>query len=155
MCCAGLEELQLVMECSELYAAVRRVDGQGLAVPWAAMWTALAACPYPALVEFNTRHGRNLLTLAERSLEAALAPGGDDSSAGGSSSSGVTGGTGGHGTETRVAAQLVHCLTQCLHGGPQAKASAAAPSTYEAKGGCVGVADWGRSRSIPHCTSVE
>jgi len=63
----GPEELQLVMECAELEASTAEYSN------WDALELALLSCPYPALVEFNTRHGRTLLTLAERSLEAAAA----------------------------------------------------------------------------------
>jgi hypothetical protein len=114
----------------------------------------LRSCPYPALVEFNTRHARNLLTLAERSLEAALAPGGDDSSNTGSSSTGsggVPGAAGGQAAHIEMAAQLFCCVTQCLDGGRQGEVSAEGPSICEAKGGLlVWEPGWGQKYQLAH-----
>jgi hypothetical protein len=127
---AGPQELQLVLECAELYAASHEGYSK-----WRSLGNAMQACPYPALVEFTTRHGRTLLTLAECSLEAALA-----AAAGGAATS-----SSGSGVWTSAAAakdhpweateQLFRCLTRCLMGGSRARAGADGSNTYEAKGG--------------------
>jgi hypothetical protein len=123
--------MQLLLECAEVYQIL---DGMSsFTRHWSHLTLALAACPYPALVEFNTRHGRTLLTLAERSLEAGMAAGGD----GGNSSSGGRGTQAAARTQAQhveVAAQVFTCLTRCLDGGPRAKVSSAGAGSYEAKG---------------------
>jgi hypothetical protein len=79
----GPQELQVVMECAELDAAT---SGRP-AIQWRTLEAALKACPYPALVTFTTQHSHTLLTLAERSFEAAVARDAGAASAGSSSSS--------------------------------------------------------------------
>jgi hypothetical protein len=96
---------------------------------------ALRSCPYAALVEFNTQHGRTLLTLAERNLEAGL-PGAAESS--GASRSGGSSAAGGAAVTWRqsmeVAAQQFSCISILLSGIPRGMAYAAGDNTYEAIG---------------------
>jgi hypothetical protein len=100
------------------------------------LFSALQSCPYPALVEFNTRHGRTLLTLAERSLEAALAAGGGSGGSSSGSGSSTTSGLSGSQTKRRmVAGQLATCLCRCLGAGQAARVSAVGSSSCEAKCG--------------------
>jgi hypothetical protein len=131
----GPQELQLMLECAELYQVPPALQGRRNPVSqWINMTCALAACPYPALVEFNTRHGRKLLTLAERSLEAALAAGAAAaSSEGGSSTTGVEAANRRQ-HHMEVAAQQFSCISQALSGGPRGSVFAAGTDTYEAAG---------------------
>jgi hypothetical protein len=123
LCATGPQELQLVMECAELHGTTSNRTPK-----WEALTAVLRACPYPALVEFNTRHGRTLLTLAERSLEAALA------AAGPNSGSSVSSGGGAQTAQLEAAVQLASCLARCLHGGFQGQAFAGKSNTCEGKG---------------------
>jgi hypothetical protein len=131
----GPEELQLVMECAELEASTAEYSN------WDALELALLSCPYPALVEFNTRHGRTLLTLAERSLEASLAAAAAAASAAAvATGHGVSGMRDDGGAKAHLsgeAAQLATCSTSCLGGARRAKAFAQGGDSYEAKGAPV------------------
>jgi hypothetical protein len=124
------------MECAELHAASQ----EGTTTFWHALAYAVLACPYQALVEFATHHGRTLLTLAERSLQAALAASTSAGSSGSSSSSGRSRGVPAAAAATtkehpwEPTEKLVTCLARCLMGGMRATAGAAASNTYEAKG---------------------
>jgi hypothetical protein len=131
------------MECAELYAAT---TGQRDSV-WDGLSSALQVCPYAALVEFNTHHGRPLLTLAERSLEtglaaaAAAAGGGAGSSSGGSSSSSrdrsrgaADAGAADAPPPLHVAVELAGCVVACMNGGNQGGVSAVGTQALEAKG---------------------
>jgi hypothetical protein len=125
-----------MLECAELYAPtpLRKIlETSGS--QWVSMALALVSCPYPALVEFNTRQGRTLLTLAERSLEAALAAG---ASGGDGSSSGTLGGIQGCANPQDVhlwtANMLFNCLCRCLDGGLQAATPGLRTGLHEAKG---------------------
>jgi hypothetical protein len=142
---AGPQELQLVLETTELYAASQEGTSR-----WESLGCLLQACPYPALVEFNTRHGRTLLTLAERSLEAALAlpatasagrialvrTSTSTSSSSGRSRDGPSDTASAADMGWEPTASLLTCLSRCLMGGPRATAGtgAAGSSSYEAKG---------------------
>jgi hypothetical protein len=144
VCVAGVQELQLLMECAELDAATTTQPH----VDWDALETALHACPYTALVEFNTHHSRTLLTLAERSLEAGLVAAG----AGGAGSSSASGGGSGSSSSSRggargahrdggskvppldVAAELAGCLAAGLDGGNQGGVAAEGTNAPEAVG---------------------
>jgi hypothetical protein len=147
---AGPEELQLLLETTELQAASREGAQEGVS-KWYSLDCAMQACPYPALVEFTTHHGRTLLTLAERSLEAALAlpataSGGKasvlrtstSSSSGSGSSRGGPSGTGSAADlQWLPTVWLLTCVCRFLMGGPQAIVAAVAAgssSSYEAKG---------------------
>jgi hypothetical protein len=106
------------MECAELHAAT--TDEQFAL--WHSLGFALAACPYPALVEFATHHGRTLLTLAERSLEAGLSAAAA-AAAGGGGSSGRGSQAGGAAMDRHLhaAMMLAGCLSCCLEGGVQGR----------------------------------
>jgi hypothetical protein len=137
---SGAQELQLMVECVEPLTACTVVSDGG-AVGWGTISMLLQACPYSALVEFSTHHSRTLLTLAERSLEAALAAGGGS---GGSSSGGGVG-RGGPSTgrpvlaeqQLAAAVRIGSCLALCWNGGMSGGAFGAASDTYEAKGGLL------------------
>jgi hypothetical protein len=124
-----------MMECAELEAATT----SQLPANWDALGSALQACPYTALVEFNTRHSRTLLTLAERSLEAGMAAAGAGGAGSSISSSrdghsGNQGGEAGKGSPLLVAGQLAGCLAACLDGATQGGVSAIGTHTPEAVG---------------------
>jgi hypothetical protein len=142
--------LQLVLECAELLPdASVLVPGGDPSFQWDALAMILHACPYPALVEFTTHHGRTLLTLAERSLEAGMAAAASgDSSSGSSSSSRAGAGAAAAGAlHWKVAAALGGCLASCLEGRLRGMVSAAGRTTYEARGEALVVGNlFGASR---------
>jgi hypothetical protein len=131
-----------MMECAELDAATTAQP----CANWGALGFPLQACPYTALVEFNTHHSRTLLTLAERSLEAGLAAAGAGGAGSSSSSSASGGGSGryvardarGSGAAKvqplNVAGGLAVCLAACLDGGDQGRVHAAGTCAPEAVG---------------------
>jgi hypothetical protein len=139
-CPTGSEELQLLLECAEVYQQPAQLPDE--TQPWAHVFAAIVSCPYPALVEFNTRHGRTLLTLAERSLEAALAAAaaaGPGDSSGRSSSSSSSNRARQAPMETpanrmKAAGHLATCLCCCLSGEKRMEA-AAGSNCYESKCG--------------------
>jgi hypothetical protein len=131
----GRQELQLVLEWAELYQAPPGMNGrQDPADPWTDMTCVLSTCPYPALVAFNTRHGRTLLTLAERSLEAALAAGAATASSEGGSSTTQGAAANRQQHQMEVAAQQFSCICRALNGGQRGNMFAAGTTTYEAAG---------------------
>jgi hypothetical protein len=127
---AGPDELQLLLEVAEVYEQTIQLPFG--AMQWTTMTTALGACPYPALVEFNTRHGRTLITLAERSLEAALAAAAPPGNANSRAVAAAAKARAQHMEET---GQLFSCLCRCLDGGQRGKMSASSSNSYEARGG--------------------
>jgi hypothetical protein len=131
---SGVEELQLAMEVAELEAATIGSPR----VFWRFLESLLRPCPYPALLEFTTRHGRTLLTLAERSLEAGMEAAAELADIGSSSS--------GRRHRSRAsreaadmkeqsleaAAGLASCLVHCLNAFDQGAVAADAPDSLEA-----------------------
>jgi hypothetical protein len=135
--CAGLPELQLLVECAEVHAATaeRNTD-----LGWYALSAVLRACPYSILVEFNSHYGRTLLTLAEGSLEAGLAAeaAAGRTAGGASSSRDPPAGAGGGVLHLEVAAELANSLRICLRSEVQARQHAQGDaSSFEAQGGCL------------------
>jgi hypothetical protein len=130
----GPQELQLLLECAEVYQAPTHMPSP--AYHWTHLTFALQACPYPALVEFTTHHGRTLLTLAERSLEAALAAAAAGPGGGGGSSSarGTQAAAGDPMDLMETASQIFSCLCGCVSGRVRGGACAGSDCSFEAKG---------------------
>jgi hypothetical protein len=134
---ASLQELQLLVECAELHAGTAE---QHADMGWWALGFVLRACPYPVLVEFNTHHGRTLLTLAERSLEAGLAAEAAAERAVGSTSSSRDPHAGAAASQLHleVTAELAVCLRNCLGGEVQGRPHAQGDTTLSHKVGTCG-----------------
>jgi hypothetical protein len=133
VCLAGAQQLQLVMECTEVQVML----GDDSRVNWGPLFVALQSCPYPALVEFNTRHGRTLLTLAERSMKAALAAADEPCDVGStecSASSSSSSAPAAEADNPQMAEQLGICLSACLDGGARGRMFAGSDRSYEATG---------------------
>jgi hypothetical protein len=132
---AGPQELQLMLECGEVYHDPGFPQLYG--PQWVSLGVVLQSCPYPALVDFNTHHACTLLTLAERSLEAALAAGsgaGSSSATTTSSSRSAQGAPGAQVQCLQMAGQLCSCLCHCLSVAQCGTVAASGSKPCEAKG---------------------